>query len=290
MTLIKYIFAYVLGALAAISIGKLVAFSGAVTTVDAWILTLTIVGQDVGDRMVMLARVLLEETSSEVLVGMSYLVGHSMLEEIVKFIAFFIAFQISKPNSIREIVLTGIAVGIGFATMETFGYYSSTALHLMMGFILRAIGHGLFTGVIALLFGMGYFSQLRWIDGGARKGVVSWLARYEERILQVVWTILGLISGSFLHATVNIYAALGGQAFAIIIMMAAWSIFVFFLMRPSTSRPYGAIIREVDLLKQIAEAKEDLHSLERTGQARQMSPVLPAHSKIAKFLKRFAKT
>ena len=208
MTLIKYIFAYVLGALAAISIGKLVAFSGAVTTIDAWILTLTIVGQDVGDRMVMLARVLLEETSSEALVGMSYLVGHSMLEEIVKFIAFFIAFQISKPNSIREIVLTGIAVGIGFATMETFGYYSSTALHLMMGFILRAIGHGLFTGVIALLFGMGYFSQLRWIDGGARKGVVSWLARYEERILQVVWTVVGLISGSLLHATVNIYAAL----------------------------------------------------------------------------------
>lgn len=47
MTVIKYIFAYVLGALAAISIGKLVAFSGAVTTIDAWILTLTIVGQDV---------------------------------------------------------------------------------------------------------------------------------------------------------------------------------------------------------------------------------------------------
>jgi hypothetical protein len=60
-------------------------------------------------------------------------------------------------------------------------------------------------------------------------------------------------------------------------------------MRPSTSRPYGAIIREVDLLKQIAEAEQDLHSLEKTGQARQMAPVLPAHSRIAKFLKRFAK-
>jgi hypothetical protein len=91
----------------------------------------------------------------------------------------------------------------------------------------------------------------------------------KKEYLQVVWTVMGLISGSFLHATVNIYAALGGQALAIIIMMAAWSIFVFFLMRPSTSRPYGAIIREVDLLKQIAEAEQDLHSLEKTGQARQ---------------------
>jgi RsiW-degrading membrane proteinase PrsW (M82 family) len=289
MTLIKYIFAYVLGALAAISIGKIVAFSGAVTTIDAWILTLTIVGQDVGDRMVMLVRVLLEETSSEALVGMSYLVGHSMLEEIVKFIAFFIAFQISKPNSIREIVLNGIAVGVGFATMETFGYYSSTALHLMVWFILRAVGHGLFTGVIALLFGMGYFAQMRWIDSGANRGISAWFLRYEKKILQIFWTIVGLIFASLLHAVVNIYASLGGQAFAVIIMMSAWAIFIFFLMRPSAARPYGTIIREVDLLKQIAEAEDDLQSLEKTGEARTIAPVLLPQSKLVKFLKRFAK-
>lgn len=289
MTLIKYIFAYVLGALAAISIGKLVAFSGAVTTIDAWILTLTIVGQDVGDRMVMLARVLLEETSSEALVGMSYLVGHSMLEELVKFIAFFIAFQISKPNSIREIVLNGIAVGVGFATMETFGYYSSTALHLMMGFVLRAIGHGLFTGIIALLFGMGYFAQMRWIDGGAHRGVSAWFLRYEKKILQIFWTLLGLVFGSLLHAVVNIYASLGGQTFAIILMMFSWSVFACLLIRPAASRPYGTIIREVDLLKQIAEAEQDLHSLEKTGQSHSVAPMLVPETRIRKFLKRFAK-
>lgn len=180
MTLIKYIFAYVLGCLAAVSIGKLVGMSGAQTTIDAWFMTLTIVGQDVGDRMVMFARMLLEETTSEALIGMSYLVGHSMLEEVVKFIAFLIAFHISKPNSIREIVLTGVVIGVGFATMESFGYYSNTALHLLVGFILRAIGHGLFTGVIALLFGMGYFMQMRWIDAGAQSGFTAWLVRYEE--------------------------------------------------------------------------------------------------------------
>ncbi len=284
MTLIKYIFAYVLGCLAAISVGKLVVMSGAVTTIDAWILTLTIVGQDVGDRMVMLARVLLEETSSEALIGMSYLVGHSVLEEIVKFIAFFIAFKISKPNSIREIVLTGIAVGIGFATLESFGFYSSTALYVLMGFVLRAVGHGLFTGIIALLFGMGYFMQMRWIDDGARSGITAWLVRYEERIVQIVWTILGLFLAALLHASVNIFAALGGQIVAIIIMMVAWALFVIFLLRPSSARPYGTIIREVDLLQQIVKAEENLQTLEKTGEAHTLST-----EKKRKPRKRFAK-
>lgn len=284
MTLIKYIFAYVLGCLAAISVGKLVVMSGAVTTIDAWILTLTIVGQDVGDRMVMLTRVLLESTSSEALVGMSYLVGHSILEEIVKFIAFYIAFRISKPNSIREIALTGIAVGIGFATLESFGFYSSTALYVLMGFVLRAIGHGLFTGIIALLFGMGYFMQMRWVDGGAQRGVTAWFLRYEERIIQMVWTIFGLLLAALLHASVNIFAALGGQIVAIIIMMVAWALFVIFLLRPSSARPYGTIIREVDLLQQIVKAEENLHAIEKTGDSHTLS-----RERGGKPRKRFAK-
>ena len=263
MTLLKYIFAYILGCLAAISIGKIVALTGAQTTIDAWFLTLTLVGQDVGDRMVMLAQVLLRETSGEALVGMSYFVGHSILEEMVKFIAFYIAFLINKPTSIRQIMLTGIVVGVGFATMESFGFYSSTALHILMSFVLRAIGHGLFTGVITLLFGMGYFTQMRWIDGGAKGGWMSWMVRYEEKILQFVWTFLGLLFAAILHASVNIFAALGGQATAVVIMMCGWGVFVFFMIRPEASKPYGTIIREVDLLRQIVDAEEKLQTLER---------------------------
>ncbi|MCB9807218.1 hypothetical protein H6768_05055 [Candidatus Peribacteria bacterium] len=101
-----------------------------------------------------------------------------------------------------------------------------------MGFILRAIGHGLFTGVIALLFGMGYFMQMRWIDDGARSGFMAWMVRYEEGILRFIWTFIGLILAALLHASVNIFAALGGQAVAILVMMSAWSIFIFFLIRP----------------------------------------------------------
>ncbi len=208
MTLTKYIFAYILGCLAAITIGKIVAMSGAATTIDAWFLTLTVVGQDVGDRMVMLAKVLMEETASSALVGISYLVGHSILEEVVKFFAFYIAFQINKPNSIRQIVLIGITVGIGFATLESFGYYSSTGIHLFVSFILRAIGHGLFTGIIALLFGMGYFTQMRWIDNGAQGRFTGWFVRYEERILQWVWTLLGIVFAAIIHSIIDIFAAL----------------------------------------------------------------------------------
>lgn len=131
MTLIKYIFAYILGCLAAISVGKIVGMSGAQTTIDAWFLTLTVVGQDVGDRMMMFSHMLLRETSLEALRGVSYLIGHSILEELIKFVAFYIAFQISKPSSIRQIVLTGITVGVGFATIESLGYHSATPVYTM---------------------------------------------------------------------------------------------------------------------------------------------------------------
>lgn len=209
MNSIKYIFAYILGCLAAIMIGKIVVLSGAETTIDAWVMTLTIVGQDVGDRMMMLTKMIFDQGSSESLMGVSYLVGQSILEEIMKFIAFFIAFKISKPSSIREIVLTGITVGIGFASVENLIFYNSTALHLVMGFVIRALGHGLFAGVIALLFGLGYFTQMRWIDRGAQKGISSWIVRYGERILQFLWTGFGLVTAAFLHGVINVFASLG---------------------------------------------------------------------------------
>lgn len=103
-----------------------------------------------------------------------------------------------------------------------------------------------------------------------------------------MWTFFGLILAALLHASINIFAALGGQAVAIVMMMGAWSIFIFFLIRPESSRPYGTIIREVDLLRQIAHAEENLHSLESTGQAHAVVP-LPSVANIINYLKRFAK-
>lgn len=112
MSFIKYIFAYVMGCVAGFLIGEIISLSGVTATLDAWFLTFTIVGQDVGDRMAILTKVLLEETSGQTLFGMSYLIGQSILEEIVKFVAFYIVFRINRPSSIREIVLMGILIGV----------------------------------------------------------------------------------------------------------------------------------------------------------------------------------
>jgi RsiW-degrading membrane proteinase PrsW (M82 family) len=287
MTAIKYIFAYILGCLAALLIGKIVVVSGTQTTIDAWVLTLTVVGQDVGDRMMIASRALMDKNAGEALMGISYLVGQSILEEIMKFLAFYIAFRISKPNSLREIVITGIVVGVGFATVENIIYYYTTMLHLITGFVVRALGHALFAGIIALLFGLGYFSQMRWVDNGATQGINSWIIRYAERILQIVWTGCGLIGAAFLHGTINIFATLGGHAIAVIVMVGAWCLLGYYLMQPGSKRPYGIIIREVDLLRQIAEARDDLVNLEKTkhGVPRNSSE----KSKWSTIWKRFAK-
>ena len=71
----------------------------------------------------------------------------------------------------RQIITLGIIIGIGFAFSETIGYYDSVPLFQLQSIVLRSIGHGLFTGMIALLFGLGYFSQLRWIDAGAKENL-----------------------------------------------------------------------------------------------------------------------
>ena len=126
--------------------------TSASTTIDAWMLSFTISGHDVGDRMTLFVRSFLENANISGITGFSYLIGLSISEEIVKFLMFLIAFKISKPNSIREIILTGILVGIGFALCETVGYYDATPFFQLQSIFLRSVGHGLFTGLIAMLF------------------------------------------------------------------------------------------------------------------------------------------
>ena len=133
----------------------------------------------------------------------------------------------------------------------------------MASFVLRAVGHGLFTGLIALLFACGYFSRMRWIDAGAHDGIAGWMVRYGEFIVQILWTLGGLILAALIHTAINIFSALGGESIAIILLMLLWSILLLFLARPSTAKQYGVIIKEVDLLRTIVDAEQNLQSLER---------------------------
>lgn len=108
----KYIFALVLGCLAALIIGSIMNLTGASTTIDAWMLSFTISGHDVGDRMTMFIRSFLENSRINGITGFSYLIGHSISEEIVKFLMFYVVFRVFKPSSIREMILMGISVGV----------------------------------------------------------------------------------------------------------------------------------------------------------------------------------
>jgi RsiW-degrading membrane proteinase PrsW (M82 family) len=152
MTLIQYILAILLGCLAALIVGSIMSMTGASTTIDAWMLSFTISGHDVGDRMTMFVRSFIENSSINGITGFSYLIGHSISEEVVKFLMFYVAFRVFKPSSIREIILTGISVGIGFALCETVAYYDTTPFFHLQSIFLRSIGHGLFTGLLAMLF------------------------------------------------------------------------------------------------------------------------------------------
>lgn len=263
MKLLQYIFALLLGCVAAFMIGSLMSLTAASTTIDAWMLSFTISGHDVGDRMTMFVRTFLENSNISGITGFSYLIGHSISEEIVKFLMFFLAFKISKPSSIREIILTGISVGIWFALCETIAYNDATPFFQLQSIFLRSIGHGLFTGLLAMLFWFGYFSQLRWIDAGAKKNVTTWFMRYAELVVLIFWTIIGLLVAACLHSMMNIMTAIGAQTIAIIVLMFCWSAFITVLVRPESRRPYGDIIREMDLLQTITDAREDLADIEK---------------------------
>ena len=98
--------------------------SGVQTTIDAWILTLTIVGNDVGERMAMATQLMFHDGLLSHFFVKAYLAGHGLLEEIIKFSVFLVSLSITKPSRIRSIVLSGILVGIGFAFVENYVYFS----------------------------------------------------------------------------------------------------------------------------------------------------------------------
>lgn len=90
------------------------------------------------------------------------------------------------------------------------------------------------------------------------------------------------------HSSVDVFAALGGQALAVLFMMSGWMIFIFFLLRPESNKPYGTIIREVELLRHIVEEEKQLAAIEKSRDIKSL-PIKATEGKILKILKRFAK-
>lgn len=101
-------------------------------------------------------------------------------------------------------------------------------------------------------------------------------------------TLFGLILAAIVHSSVDIFAALGGQSLAVLGMMTGWIIFIFVLLRPESNKPYGTIIREVYLLRNILEDERQLDAIEKSGKSH-ILPTKDTEAKILKILKRFAK-
>lgn len=97
--------------------------TGVEMTFDAWIVSLTIVGHDAGERMRIALSMIPHLPISDSMAGIGYLFGQSIFEEAVKFGAFLLAFRLLRPASIAQIGICGVAVGIGFAAIESLIYY-----------------------------------------------------------------------------------------------------------------------------------------------------------------------
>ncbi|MBP7823303.1 PrsW family intramembrane metalloprotease [Candidatus Gracilibacteria bacterium] len=290
----KPLISLILGGIAAFIVAQLVAMSGVQTTIDAWVLTLTIVGNDVGERMAMAAQLVLHDGILSNFFVKAYLAGHGLLEEIIKFLVLLVAIRITRPANTREIVISGILIGSGFAVVENFVYFSHGSLYI--GFIMlmiRVFGHALFTGIIAALYTLGHFAQMRWIDSGAHKGIVSWMVGHGEKGVEIFWIIFGIVCASAIHAVINAFAAIGMPGPATVVMMIGWSILIHFMFRAESSRPYETYIQEVELLQTITEAERELTEIRDAKPSQARERKLLGHAfrrKTLKKEKQFAKT
>jgi hypothetical protein len=104
-----------------------------------------------------------------------------------------------------------------------------------------------------------------------------------------------VFSAAVVHAAINTFAALGGQTTAIAVMMMGWAILVHFMTKAESTRPYGTYIHQVDLLKTITDAEQELVDLKGKKNPIGLHPErkLFAHAfrrKLVKNQKQFAKT
>ncbi len=134
---------------------------------------------------------------------------------------------------------------------------------------------------------------MRWIDSGARKGIVSWMVGHGEKGLEIFWIIFGIFCASGIHAAIDAFAAIGMPGPAIVVMMIGWSILLHFMFRAESARPYETYIQEVELLQTITEAERELTEIRDAKPSQTRERKLFGHAFRRKSLKKekqFAKT
>ncbi len=185
------------------------------------------------------------------------MVGYNITEEIIKFGFFVLAVLLLKPVTTRKVLYTGMLIGAGFATVE---HFSNESLSWTV-FPLRLAGHMLFTSVIALWYSLGSFARMRWIDDGARGGIMSFFLSRWSGFIMGTWIITGIFLAAFFHSFVNLFSS-SGHYMAIIIETVGWIAVILFLLNQKSERPYGRILQEIKLMQHLHDIQSELDSLQ----------------------------
>ena len=258
----KYFFPLLLWGLAALFTYWLYELGGMEWSVNIGIGAIRFTGQDMGDTIQWIFQKIAATASLTLLAQTGYIAGQSLLEEIIKFFAFLIMFLAIKPSSIRQMVSIGMMIGAGFGFIEsTIFYLDSNLLHMFIAIIFRSLGHAVFTGIVSLVFGYGYFAQMRWIDSGAEGWISATLVRYGENALITLCAIGGIIVVSIIHTTINASIGLGASNIGSMIVMIAGIILWTMSQTRDARKPYGILLRRVDLMKTINRARHDLYDI-----------------------------
>jgi hypothetical protein len=128
-------------------------------------------------------------------------------------------------------------------------------------FPLRLAGHMLFTSVIALWYSLGSFARMRWIDNGAKRGLLPFLLSNWPGLIMTVWIIIGIFLAALFHSCVNLFAS-AGHYMAVVIEAIGWTGVLFFLFNKKSERPYGRILQEIKLMQQLHNTQVSLDLLQ----------------------------
>jgi len=175
----------------------------------------------------------------------------------VKFGFFVLAVLLLKPVTTRQVLSTGMLIGAGFATVE---HFSTETLSWYI-FPLRLAGHMLFTTVIAIWYSLGSFARMRWIDDGARAGLVPFLLSKWSGSVMILWVITGIFLAALFHSLVNLFAS-SGHYMAVVIQAIGWAGVLLFFINQKSERPYGRILQEIKLMQHLHDTQETLYNLQ----------------------------
>lgn len=80
----------------------------------------------------------------------------------------------------------------------------------------------------------------------------------------IAWLFTGFVIATCLHIMLNIFTATGAYPIVVVIIMSFWMILILYLSTRASERPYGRILYEIRLMRDIYENQKLLSGLHST--------------------------